>query len=90
MEEIIFNIIDYQKSVGELKLNIDVHIVLYGSGKMVMRVKDCSEERNPFAKYEYSASDDEFENVGIKILKSIADDIKYSFVYGVNFITITV
>ena len=90
LEEIIFNIIDYQKSVGELKLNIDVHIVLYGNGKMVMRVKDCSKERNPFAKYEHSTSDDEFENVGIKILKSIADDIKYSFVYGVNFITITV
>ena len=90
LEEIVFNIIEYQNSIGEKELNIDVHIVLYGNGKMVMRVKDCSRERNPFVKYEYSNTDDDHENLGIKILKSIADDIKYSFVYGVNFITITV
>jgi len=90
LEEIIFNIINYQKSIGETKLNIDVHIVLYGGDKMVMRIKDCSKERNPFVKYEYGNVGDDFENLGIKILKSIAEDIKYSFVYGVNFITITV
>jgi Na+-driven multidrug efflux pump len=33
---------------------------------------------------------DSFENIGIKIVKSFAADIKYSFIYGVNFITITV
>ena len=38
----------------------------------------------------YSGVGDDFENLGIKILKSIAVDIKYSFVYGMNFITITV
>ena len=90
LEEIVFNIIEYQKSAGESKPNIDVHIIIYGKGKMVMRVKDCSKERNPFVKYEYSGVGDDFENLGIKILKSIAVDIKYSFVYGVNFITITV
>ena len=90
LEEIVFNIIDYQKSAGELKLSIDVHIVLYGNDKMVMRVKDCSKERNPFVKYEYRETGDDFENLGIEILKSIAEDIRYSFVYGVNFITIVV
>ena len=90
LEEIVFNIIDYQKSVGEANLNIDVHIILYGNDKMVMRVKDCSKERNPFVKYEYGNAGDGFENLGIQILKSIAEDIKYTFVYGVNFITITV
>ena len=30
------------------------------------------------------------ENIGIKIVKSFASDVKYSFIYGVNFITITV
>ena len=71
LEEIVFNIIEYQDSIGEKELNIDVHIVFYGDSKMVMRVKDCSRERNPFVKYEYSNTDDDFENLGIKIICSV-------------------
>jgi len=55
-----------------------------------MNIKDCSSERDPFVKYEYSKSGDELENLGIRIVKSIADDVRYSFIYGVNFISITV
>ena len=33
---------------------------------------------------------DELENLGIRIIKSLADDVKYSFIYGVNFVTITI
>ena len=55
-----------------------------------MRVKDCSSERDPFVKYEYSTTDDDLENMGIRIIKSLAEDVRYSFIYGVNFITITV
>ena len=90
LEEIVFNILAYQKSVGEPDSNIDVHIVLMGNEKMIMRVKDCSMERDPFVKYEYSTSDDDLENMGIRIIKSLAEDVKYSFIYGVNFITITI
>ena len=57
---------------------------------MIMRVKDCSKERDPFAKYEYRKETDGLENIGIKIVKSFAADVKYTFIYGVNFITITV
>ncbi len=90
LEEIVFNILEYQRSIDELNPNIDVHIVIFGDDKMIMRVKDSSRERNPFKKYEYSKEGDDLANVGIKIVKSFASDIKYSFVYGVNFITITV
>ena len=55
-----------------------------------MRVKDCSKERNPFVKYEYVSAGDDLENLGIRIVKAFAQDVKYSFIYGVNFITITV
>ena len=57
---------------------------------MIMRIKDYSKERDPFAKYEYRKEFDSIENIGIKIVKSFATDVKYSFVYGVNFISITV
>ena len=57
---------------------------------MIMRVKDCSKERNPFVKYEYVSAGDDLENLGIRIVKAFAQDVKYSFIYGVNFITITV
>lgn len=90
LEEIIFNILEYQKANDENDPNIDVHIVLFGNNKMIMRVKDCSKERDPFAKYEYRKELDSLENIGIKIVKSFAADVKYSFTYGVNFITITV
>ena len=90
LEEIVYNILEYQKSNHELNPNIDVHIVVYGNDKMVMRIKDCSKERNPFVKYEHSTTGDDLENLGIKIVKSFALDTKYSFIYGVNFITITV
>ncbi len=33
---------------------------------------------------------DGLENIGIRIVKSFARDIRYSYIYGVNFITITV
>ena len=64
-------------SIGSL---IDVHIVLFGNNNMIMRVKDCSKERDPFAKYEYSKESDSLDNIGIKIVKSFAEDIKYSFI----------
>ncbi len=90
LEEIVFNILEYQKTNNENNPNIDVHIVLCKDNTMIMRVKDCSKERDPFVKYEYSKEDDDFENIGIKMVKAFATDIKYSFIYGVNFITITV
>ena len=90
LEEILFNILEYQKANDENNPNIDVHIVLSGSDKMIIRVKDCSKERDPFVKYEYKKESDGLENIGIKIVKSFASDVKYSFIYGVNFITITV
>ena len=90
LEEILFNILEYQKANDENNPNIDVHIVLFGNNKMIMRVKDCSKERDPFAKYEYRKEQDGLENIGIKIVKSFAADVKYTFIYGVNFITITV
>ena len=43
---------------------------------MIMRVKDCSKERDPFAKYEYRKETDGLENIGIKIVKSFAADVK--------------
>ena len=90
LEEIVFNILEYQKANNEPDPNIDVHIVILGGDRMIMRVKDCSKERDPFVKYEYSRTGDDLENLGIRIIKSLAEDIKYSFVYGVNFITITI
>ena len=65
-------------------------IVVFGGDKMVMRIKDCSKEHNPFIKYEYNKTGDDLENLGIRIVKSFAGDIQYSFIYGVNFMTITV
>ncbi len=89
LEEIVFNILAYQKHIGEENPNIDVHIVVFGHEQMTMRIKDCSAERDPFAKYEYSVTGDDLENLGIRIVKSFAQEIKYSYIYGVNFITIT-
>ena len=57
---------------------------------MVMRIKDCSAERDPFSKYEYSVIGDALENLGIRIVKSFAQEIRYSYIYGVNYISITV
>ena len=90
LEEMVFNILEYQQINNESSPNIDVHIVVFDSDKMIMRIKDYSKEHNPFVKYEYSMSEDGLENLGIKIVKSFAKDIKYSFIYGVNFISITV
>ena len=90
LEEIVFNILEYQKENDENNQSIDVHIVIFGNNQMIMRIKDYSKERDPFAKYEYRKEFDSIENIGIKIVKSFATDVKYSFVYGVNFISITV
>ncbi len=90
LEEIVFNILAYQKANHELNPDIDVHIVVIRKDKMVMRIKDCSREHNPFVKYEFKETGDDLDNLGIRIVKSFAEDVKYSFVYGVNFITITV
>ena len=89
LEEIVFNILEYQKHHDEPNPNIDVHIVVFSHDQMIMRIKDCSKEHNPFVKYEYTAADDDLENIGIRIVKSFAKDIQYSFIYGVNFISIT-
>lgn len=90
LEEIVFNILEYQKNNNEKNPNIDVHIVVFGRNEMIMRIKDESRGHDPFMKYEYSTTGDDMENLGIKIVRSFAKDIKYSFIYGINFITITV
>jgi len=89
-EEIIFNILEYQRSVHAPKTSIDAHIVLFEDGKVIIRIKDDSRERNPFVKYEHAVSEDGLENLGIRMLKSIAEDIKYTYVFGVNYISIRV
>ena len=71
LEEIVFNILEYQKQIGELDPNIDVHIVAFDNDKMIMRIKDCSKEHNPFVKYEYNTSGDDLENLGIKIVNRL-------------------
>lgn len=90
LEEMIFNILEYQKDNNEPDPNIDIHIVIFDNDRMIMRIKDSSRERNPFAKYEYQLNGDGMENLGINMVKSFAREVKYSFVYGVNFISIMV
>jgi len=89
-EEIIFNILEYQRSVHAPETSIDAHIVLFEEEKVIIRIKDDSKERNPFVKYELATSDDGLENLGIRMLKSFAEDIRYSYVFGVNYISIRV
>lgn len=90
LEEMVFNLLEYQKHHREPNPDIDIHIVVLSGQKMILRIKDCSREHNPFVKYEYCAGDDDPENIGIRIVRSFAQNIEYSFIYGVNFISVTV
>lgn len=89
-EEIICNILEYERTVSKEKSNINVHILVHDHNRILIRIKDYSRERNPFVKYEYTSARDNLENLGIRMIKSFAEDIKYSYIYNINFITIKI
>lgn len=89
-EEIVFNILEYEREHGKDLSSIDVHILISDSGKMLVRIKDLSREYNPFEMFEYSPMTDDMENLGIRMVKTFAEDVQYSYIYNINFITITI
>ena len=90
LEEILLNILAYQEENDVKHPDNDVHIIIQGNKKMILRVKDRSNERNHFDNREYKMIEGILTNPEIRLLKSVASEVKHSFIYGVNFITIKV
>lgn len=66
--------------------------VIYSPGKVILRLKDDCKPFNPgeFFDMVRGTEDGPSENIGIKMVYSIADDVNYQNMLGLNVLTITV
>ena len=89
-EEMAENVLRH--GFDETRKNIFNARVIYTPGSMMLRLKDDCKPFNPGEFYDIVRNNEEGspENIGINMVYSIADDVNYQNMLGLNVLTITV
>ena len=87
VEELLRNILEHghKDENGHL---IDC-IAVVKNGKIQIHIKDNLKEFDPCAYLEQFASDDPTQNIGLKLVGKIVDEMSYKRVHGFNIISFT-
>lgn len=87
VEETASNIIAHGKTKGRKKISADYRISISG-GKISITFRDCCEYFDPSAFYEAHKNDSPENISGIKIVMTLADDVRYFSAFNSNNIMI--
>ncbi len=87
IEETASNIIAHGKTKGRKKVSADYRISV-SSGKISITLRDCCEYFDPSAFYEAHKNDSPENISGIKIVMTLADDVRYFSAFNSNNIMI--
>ena len=87
IEETASNIIAHGKTKGRKKVSADYRISISG-GKISITLRDCCEYFDPSAFYEAHKNDSPENISGIKIVMTLADDVRYFSAFNSNNIMI--
>ncbi len=89
LEEMAGNIVDHGFPKDRRKNSVDVRVV-YKDGGLILRLKDDCVPFDPAHRRALADPEDKTRNIGIRIVYSIASDIQYQNILGLNVLTIRI
>ncbi len=89
LEEMASNIVEHGFTEDRKEHSVDVRVV-YKEGDVILRLKDDCVPFNPQEIAELADSSDVTKNVGIRMVYSMAEDIRYQNILGLNVLTIRI
>ena len=89
MEEMAGNVVDHGFQKDRKKHSVDVRVVYKDNG-VILRIKDDCIPFNPEERLKLTDPDDPTKNIGIRLIYSIAEHIRYQNLLGLNVLTIRI
>ena len=87
MEEMAGNVVDHGFSKDKKDHSVDIRVI-HKDDIIIMRIRDNCVEFNPYARM--TMDTDTWRNIGIRMVYSIASDINYQNLLGMNVLTIRI
>ncbi len=87
LEETAANIVQHGFTKDRKTHSIEMRVLLR-SGSVTLRVKDDCIPFDPKERYEMTAGDDPAANIGIRLIYSLADEVVYQNLLGLNVLTV--
>ena len=89
LEEMCANVVEHGFGLDK-KNHLLNSMVIFKPGEVVLRIKDDCKPFNPSEMAEMIAADSDADNIGIRMVYNIADDVAYQNMLGLNVLTITI
>ena len=89
MEEMAGNVVAHGFSRDSKKHSVDIRVV-HKDDHIILRIRDNCEAFNPSEHARSMESDESGKNVGIRLVYSIAEDVRYQNTLGMNVLTIRI
>ena len=87
LEEMAGNIVQHGLHADKKPHTIELRVVMQPEGT-VLRIKDDCIPFDPKERYEMTAGEDPFANIGIRLVYGLADEVVYQNLLGLNVLTI--
>lgn len=88
-EEMVVNVIDHGFTKDKKNHSVDVRVVCKND-EVILRIKDDCVPFDPEERNHLTEGGDAASNIGIRTVYSIANDIKYQNMFGLNVLTIRI
>jgi anti-sigma regulatory factor (Ser/Thr protein kinase) len=88
-EEMVVNVIDHGFSKDKKDHSVDVRVVCKDN-EVILRIKDDCVPFDPMERNHLTEGGDTASNIGIRMVYSIANDIKHQNLFGLNVLTIRI
>lgn len=89
LEEMAGNVVKYGFSADNKRHSLN-SIVMFKKGDIVLRIKDDCVPFNPKEMSDLIKGNENFDNIGIRVVMDIAKDVNYQNMLGLNVLTITI
>lgn len=89
LEEMVVNVIDHGFTKDKKDHSVDVRVVCKND-EVILRIKDDCVPFDPQERNHLIEGGDEASNIGIRMVYSIANSIKYQNLFGLNVLTIRI
>lgn len=87
LEEMAGNVVEHGFGADKYSHHIDLRVIRLAEG-ILLRIKDDCRPFNPEEIGTMGAEDDPAENIGIRIVRNISDEMSYHNLLGLNVLTI--
>lgn len=89
LEEMAGNVVDHGFTKGSKRHSVDIRVVYKGED-LILRVKDDCKPFDPIARKSIANPEDKASNNGIRMITSMASEVNYQQILGMNVLTMRV